>query len=81
MLPYFDGVAKWDAICPFLLKDDTGAKTSMISDNNRGNVARCHKEMLETFLREISNPTWQDVVNALRKGRYNNLADRIERDL
>ena len=74
---YFEEVAKWDAVCPFLLKDNTGAKTSIISDNNHGNVARCRREMLETFLREISDPTWQDVVNALRRGRYNNLADKI----
>ena len=81
MLQYFDEVAKWDDVCPFLLNDATGAKTSMISDNNHGNVARCRKEMLGTFLQEISNPTWQDVVNALRNGKYNNLADRIEGDL
>ena len=81
MLLYFDEVAKWDAVCPFLLKDDTGAKTSTITDNNLGNVARCRKEMLQTFLEQISNPTWQDVVNALRRGKYNNLADRIEREV
>ena len=81
MLPYFEEVAKWDDVCVFLLKDDTGAKTSTISYNNRDNVARCRKEMLETFLQDISNPTWQDIVNALRKGKYNNLADKIEGDL
>ena len=81
MLLYFDEVAKWDAVCPFLLKDKTGAKTTTINDNNHGNVARCRKEMLQTFLQEISNPTWKDVVEALRKGKHNNLANRIEEDL
>jgi len=29
----------------------------------------------------MSNPTWKNVVDALRLGEYNGLADRIKRDL
>ena len=79
LLKRFEGVANWDAVCPYLLNDTTGAKTIKIRKNH-SDVDGSRAEMLVEFLKK-SNPTWRDVVSALRDGNYKNLADKIERDL
>ena len=79
LLERFKGVADWDAVCPHLLNDTTGQKTKEIKRNYMDVNGR-RTEMLEQYLKE-SNPTWRDVVSALRKGNYNNLADQIVKDL
>ena len=79
LLERFKGVANWDAVCPHLLNDTTGQKTKEIKRNHMDVNGR-RTEMLEQYLKE-SNPTWRDVVSALRKGNYNNLADQIVKDL
>ena len=45
-----------------------------------GSVREKRDEMLRRFL-EMSNPTWKKVVDALRLGNYDNLADDIESEL
>ena len=79
LLKIFNGVADWDAVCPHLLNDTTGQKTKEIR-KNRTDVDGRRADMLVEFLKQ-SNPTWRDVVSALRDGNYNNLADQIEKDL
>ena len=79
LLERFKGVADWDAVCPHLLNDTTGQMTKEIKRNHMDVNGR-RTEMLEQYLKE-SNPTWRDVVSALRKGNYNNLADQIVKDL
>jgi len=47
----------------------------------QGGVEVQRDEMLKRFL-AMSNPTWEKVVDALRKsGNYDKLADNIEKDL
>ena len=79
LLKRFKGVADWNVVCPYLLNDTTGQKTKAI-EKNHTDVDERRTEMLREFLKN-SNPTWRDVVRALRDGSYNNLADQIERDL
>ena len=75
----FEKVADWESICPFLINDDNGQRTKEIRRNGR-DVEERRDEMLMVFLKE-SNPTWKKVIEALRAGRYNNLADEIEGEL
>ena len=79
LLKIFKGVADWDAVCPHLLNDTTGQKNKEIRKNHTDVDGR-RADMLREFLKR-SNPTWGDVVSALRDGNYNNLADQIEKDL
>ena len=79
LLPYFERVADWDKVCPYLLDDNDGQMTRKIEKNNK-DIDGMRKEMLDEFLKK-SNPTWRDVVNAMKAGRYNNLAEEIEKDL
>ena len=79
LLKIFNGVADWDAVCPHLLNDTTGQRTKEIRKNHTDVDGR-RADMLVEFLKR-SNPTWRDVVSALRNGNYNNLADQIEKDL
>ena len=75
----FKEVADWETICPYLIDDDTGQRTREIAKNHM-DVAGRRDEMLRQFLMK-SNATWRDVVEALRAGRYDNLADEIEEEL
>ena len=75
----FETIANWEAVCPYLLNDDDGQKTKKIKIDN-ADVDGRRTKMLQEFL-EQSNPTWRDVVSALRAGRYNNSADQIEHEL
>ena len=79
LLPYFERVADWDKVCPYLLDDNDGQMTRKIEKNNK-DVDGMRKEMLDEFLKK-SNATWRNVVSAMRAGRYNSLADEIEKDL
>lgn len=76
----FERVADWEGVCPYLINDDDGQMTKKIR-RNRGDVDQKRDEMLETFLQEVSNPTWRHVLAALRDGKYPNLADEIEKEL
>jgi len=69
----------WQSVCPHLLDDKDSTKTKEISMMH-GGVKEKRDEMLGSFL-GMSNPTWEKVVNALRSGGYNNLADDIESEL
>ena len=75
----FNEVADWESICPYLINDDTGQRTKTIKRNGK-DVEEMRDEMLRAFLKE-TNPTWRKVIEALRAGRYNNLADSIEKEL
>ena len=76
----FERVADWENVCPHLIDDETGQKTKEIRKSSM-NVKDRRDKMLKVFLRKTKNPTWKDVLDALKAGRYNNLADEIERDL
>ena len=75
----FERVANWESVCLYLLNDDDGVKTTQIRRGN-GDLDGKRTKMLWEFL-EQPNPTWRDVVLALRAGRYNNLADEVEHEL
>ena len=75
----FEKVADWESICPYLLNDEDGQKTRHIRISSRDVDSR-RNEMLQEFLEQPS-PTWKDVVLALKAGRYNNLADELQREL
>ena len=76
----FERVADWESVCPYLLNDDDGQKTQQIRRSNGVDVEDKRTKMLWEFLLQ-PNPTWRDVVLALRAGRYNNLADEVEHEL
>ena len=75
----FTKVDDGESVCPYLLNDDDGQKTYQI---RRSNVdLECRRDdMFREFLKQ-PNPTWKDVVQALRAARYNSLADEIEHGL
>ena len=73
-------VADWESVCPYLLNDDDGQKTQQIRRSNGVDVEDKRTKILWEFLQQ-PNPTWRDVVLALRAGRYNNLADEVEHEL
>ena len=75
----FERITDWEAVCPYLLNDIDGQKTKKIKIDN-ADVDSRRTKMLEEFL-EQPNPTWRDVVLALRAGRYNSSADQIEHEL
>ena len=75
----FKEVADWESICPYLINDDTGQRTKMIKKGCMDVEGR-RDDMLTAFLNE-SNPTWEKIIAALRAGRYNNLANSIEKEL
>ena len=75
----FERVTDWEYVCPYLLNDDDGHKTRQIIRGN-GDLDGKRTKMLWEFL-EQPNPTWRDVVLALRAGRYNHLADEVEHEL
>ena len=72
----FTKFVDWESVCPYLLHDDDGQKTYRIRRSNVNLEGRLN-DMLKEFLNR-PNPTWRDVVQALRAARYNNLADEIE---
>jgi len=76
---WFNSAPNWRSVCPYLLKDTDGAKTEEIS-MMQGSVEVQRNEMLRKFLK-MSNPTWKKVVDALRSGGYEKVADNIEKDL
>ena len=75
----FERVANWESVCPYLLNDDDGERTTQIRRGN-GDLDDKRTKMLWEFLGQ-PNPTWRDVVLALKAGRYNNLADEVEHEL
>lgn len=74
-----DEVADWESVCPYLLNDENGQKTKEIRKNGT-TVMQRRDEMLREFLKQ-SRPTWKRVINALRDGRYDRVADEIEKVL
>ena len=76
----FESIADWEAVCPYLINDDTGQMTKLI-EKSHSDIDDKRDEMLKLFLQEVPNPTWQLVLAALRNGNYNNLADEIEMEL
>ena len=79
LVTWFERVPQWQSVCPHLLDDKDGTGTKEISMMH-GGVEVQRNEMLRRFL-EMSNPTWKKVVDTLRLGDYNNLADDIESEL
>ena len=75
----FIKVVDWESVCPYLLNDDDGQKTYQIRRNNVDLEGR-RDDMLREFFKQ-PNPTWKDVVQALRAAKYNSLADEIEHGL
>jgi len=78
LVTWFKRVPQWQCVCPYLLDDKDGTKTAGIMMNE--DVKDKCDEMLRRFLM-MSNLTWKKVVDALRSGGYNNLADEIEHEL
>ena len=74
-----DQVDNWESVCPYLINDEDGQQTREIRKNGTTVMER-RDEMLTVFLKQ-SNPTWQKVINSLREGRYNKVADDIEKAL
>jgi len=76
LVTWFKSVPRWQSVCPYLLDDKDGTKTEEISLMH-GGIEVQRNEMLRRFL-AMSNPTWKKVLDALRSGNYDNLADNIE---
>ena len=74
-----DKVGDWKSVCPYLINDEDGQKTREIRKNGT-NVEERRDEMLTVFLKQ-STPTWQKVIDALREGKYNSVADDIKEAL
>ena len=80
MVQLFHNVANWDQVCPPLLKDSTGQVTHGI-DIGYQTLDQKRNAMLRTYLQQASQPSWNDIINALEKGRYINLAGQIKASL
>ena len=60
-----------------MLQDDDGSKVEEIERSNHYMVAECRAAMLTEYLK-TSKASWDDILTALRKANYVNLADDIK---
>lgn len=49
-----------------------------IKGEHHGDLEMCKNKLFDVWLRQTSNPSWRDVVNALESIQENNLADKIK---
>ena len=64
-------------VATYLLQDDDGSKVEEIERSNHYMVAECRGAMLTEYLK-TSKVSWDDILTALRKANYVNLADDIK---
>lgn len=60
----------------YLLKDDDGSKVEEIERSNHYMVSDCRSAMLAEYFK-AGDVSWENVLTALRKANYVNLADEI----
>ncbi len=54
------------------------AELKKIDQDCRGKTEECKRELLHTWLCRVGDPTWSDVVEALRKMKLVNMAEKVE---
>ena len=65
----------------FMLGTRLGVQSHLlhtIQESNPHNPQRCKLDMLDTWLRNTSNPSWNDVMNALCQMEEKKVAKKIE---
>lgn len=56
----------------------TAAELAVIEQNHRGDARRQKIEVVREWLSRNANPTWRDLVRALKQMRLDNTAAKIE---
>ena len=64
-------------VATYLLKDDDGSKVETIEKSHHYMVAECRRAMLTQYLAD-GDVSWENILTALRKANYVNLADDIK---
>ncbi len=54
------------------------AELKKIDQDCRGKTEECKRELLHTWLCRVADPTWNDVVEALRRMKLVNMAEKVE---
>ena len=69
---------KWHDLGLELLEQEDEEALKEIESNNPTDVGVCCKKMFELWLSKCSSATWDQLIQALREIKLNNLATRIE---
>lgn len=80
LIELLDKVVDWKTLAAHLLKDKDGSKVKAIEKSYHHDVKDCRAEMIRLYLKE-GEVSWTNIVSTLRKSKYSNLADDIEKKL
>ncbi|XP_065915237.1 CARD- and ANK-domain containing inflammasome adapter protein-like [Dysidea avara] len=80
LIELLEKVVDWKTVATHLLKDEDGSKIKGIEMTYHHDVEDCRAEMIRLYLKS-GNVSWQNILSALRKSKYSNLADDIERNI
>ena len=80
LIKLFENVSEWNKVCCHLIDDKTGDRTHGIQLNNQ-TLDQRRAEMLRTYLKEATPPTWNDIIYALEQAGYKNLARDVKGSL
>ena len=69
---------RWHDLGLELLELEDEEMLNIIETNNSFDVRICCKEMFQLWLRKYPNPTWNQLIQALKEVELNNLAATIE---
>ena len=73
---------KYDSFGIFLLNDGTGDKMAIIKNDCRGYAKDITRAVLKEWLQGGGmSPTWESLIEALRKCKLISLADNIQKEL
>ena len=73
-------MVEWKTVATHLLKDEDGSTVKAIEKTYHYNVEDCRAEMIRLYIK-AGAVSWQNVLSALRKSNYYNLANDIEKKL
>ena len=73
-----DVSSTWHDLGLELLEQNDKVKLNIIKINYAGDMTESCKEMFQLWLRTYPNPTWNQLIQALKEVELNNLAAKIE---
>jgi len=80
LIKQLEKVAEWKTVATHLLKDEDGSTIKAIEKTYHHDVEDCRAEMIRQYIKS-GDVSWQNILSALRKSNYNNLANEIEKKL
>ena len=73
-----DVSSKWHELGLELLEQEDEGTLNEMEANYPSDVTECCKKMFQLWLDRCPNPTWNQLIQALKKIKLNNLADKID---